>query len=52
MLDIIRASQISDVGIIAWNPLGPIDNLVYMLPKMCENSKGAQLDPDKIFGQG
>ena len=64
MLDIIWASQVSDVGIIACNSSGSMDNLVYMLPKMCEagrnnfasymkqNTKGAQRGLDKVFSQG
>ena len=64
MLDIIWASQVSDVGIISCNSSGSMDNLVYMIPKMCENgknnfssymkqnTKGAQRGLDKVFGQG
>ena len=63
MLDIIWNSQVSDVGIIACNSSGSMDNLVYMIPKMCEagknnfasyirgNGKGAQRGLDKVFGQ-
>ena len=64
MLDIIWASQVSDVGIIACNSSGSMDALVYMVPKMCENGKnnfssymksngkGAQRGLDRVFKQG
>jgi hypothetical protein len=64
MLDIIWASQVSDVGIIACNSSGSMDALVYMIPKMCEegrnnfasymksNGKGAQRGLDRVFKQG
>jgi hypothetical protein len=64
MLDIVWASQVSDVGIIACNSSGSMDALVYMLPKMCEsgrnnfasymksNGKGAQRGLDRVFKQG
>lgn len=63
MLDIVWASQVSDVGIIACNSSGSMDALVYMLPKMCEsgrnnfasymksNGKGAQRGLDRVFKQ-
>ena len=63
MLDIIWASQVSDVGIIACNSSGSMDALVYMLPLMCENgrnnfasyvkaqTRGAQRGLDKVFAQ-
>lgn len=63
MLDIIWASQVSDVGLIACNSSGAMDALVYMVPKMCEagrnnfasymrsNGKGAQRGLDRVFKQ-
>ncbi len=61
MLDIIWDTQVSDVGIITCNSSGAMDNLVYMLPKMCEegnnnfasymkgNKRPAQRGLDKTF---
>lgn len=37
MLNIIWDTVVSDVGIITCNSSTAMDNLVYMLPKMCEN---------------
>lgn len=63
MLDIIWASQVSDVGLIACNSSSSMDALVYMVPKMCEagrnnfasymrsNGKGAQRGLDRVFKQ-
>lgn len=63
MLDIIWASQVSDVGIIACNSSQSMDSLVYMVPLMCESGnnnfasymkkhgKGAQRGLDKVFAQ-
>ncbi len=64
MLDIIWATQVTDVGIVTCNAAAQMDNLVYMIPKMCEagnntfasyikgNSKSAQRALDKVFKQG
>lgn len=64
MLDIIWNSQVSDVGLIACNCSGNMDNLVYLIPKICESGKnnyssylkgnlrGAQKGLDKVFKQG
>ena len=64
MLDIIWASQVSDVGLIACNSSGNMDALVYLIPKICEsgnnnfssyvksNSRSAQRGLDKVFKQG
>lgn len=61
MLDIIWDTQVSDVGIITCNSSKQMDNLVYMLPKMCEegnnnfssymkaNKKAAQSRLDNVF---
>ncbi len=63
MLNIIWDTQVSDVGIITCNSSQQMDNLVYMIPKMCEqnnnnfasyvqkNRKGAQLRLDRVFKQ-
>ncbi len=64
MLDIIWSTQVSDVGIFTCNSSTQMDNLVYMIPKMCEagnntyssylqgNTKAAQRNLDKVFLQG
>ncbi len=64
MLNIIWDTQVSDVGIFTCNSSGQMDNLVYMIPKMCEsgsnsfesyfrkNSGAAQNGLDKTFKQG
>lgn len=61
MLNIIWDTQVSDVGIITCNSSKAMDNLVYMLPKMCEegntnfasymksNKKPAQRSLDQVF---
>lgn len=61
MLNIIWDTVVSDVGIITCNSSGAMDNLVYMLPKMCENgnnnfasymksnTRSAQRGLDKLF---
>ncbi|MBQ9781012.1 MAG: hypothetical protein IJW00_08715 [Clostridia bacterium] len=61
MLDIIWDTQVSDVGIITCNSSQAMDNLVYMIPKMCENGnnnfasymkankRSAQRGLDKVF---
>lgn len=61
MLDIIWDTQVSDVGIITCNSSTHMDNLVYMLPKMCEsgnnsfasymraNKNAAQRKLDNVF---
>ncbi len=63
MLNIIWNTQVSDVGIITCNSSGAMDNLVYMIPKMCEggnnnfasymksNRRAAQKGLDNVFGQ-
>ncbi len=63
MLNVIWNTQVTDVGIITCNSSGAMDNLVYMIPKMCEsgnnnfasymrtNKKAAQRNLDKVFGQ-
>ena len=62
MLNIIWDTVVSDVGIITCNSSTAMDNLVYMLPKMCENGnnnfasymrsnkRAAQGRLDKLFG--
>ncbi len=64
MLNIIWATQITDVGIITANASTTMDEMVYMLPKMCEagsntytsymkgKAKRAQDALDKVFKQG
>ncbi len=64
MLDIIWRTQVTDVGIVTCNSSTNMDNLVYMIPKMCEkgsntfasyvkgNSKNAQKQLDRVFKQG
>ena len=61
MLNIIWETVVSDVGIVACNSSTAMDNLVYMLPKMCEsgnnnfasymksNKRSAQRGLDRIF---
>lgn len=61
MLNIIWDTVVSDVGIITCNSSTAMDNLVYMLPKMCEsgnnnfssymrsNKRAAQGRLDKVF---
>ena len=61
MLDIIWETVVTDVGIVTCNSSPAMDNLVYMLPKMCEegnnnfasymkaNKRSAQRGLDKIF---
>ncbi len=61
MLNIIWDTVVSDVGIITCNSSGNMDNLVYMLPKMCENGnnnfasymkankRAAQAKLDRLF---
>lgn len=39
MLNIIWASQVTDVGLVFCNAATQMDALVYMVPKLCENSK-------------
>ncbi len=63
MLNVIWDTQVTDVGIITCNSSGQMDNLVYMIPKMCENGntnfasymkankKGAQRKLDDVFKQ-
>ena len=63
MLDIIWDSQVSDVGLIVCNCSTNMDNLVYLIPKICEsgrnnyasyvkgNSRSAQKALDKVFKQ-
>ena len=63
MLDLIWDTLVSDIGLIACNCDKTMDNLVYMIPKLCEsgentyasfvkgNSKGAQKALDRVFGQ-
>ncbi len=63
MLNIIWDTQVTDIGIITCNSSGSMDNLVYMIPKMCENGnnnfasymkankKSAQRGLDKVFKQ-
>ncbi len=64
MLDIIWATQTTDVGITVCNASTTMDEMVYMLPKMCEagsntytsymkgKAKRAQDAIDKVFKQG
>lgn len=64
MLDIIWDSQVSDVGLITCNCSSNMDNLVYLIPKICEsgtnnytsyvkgNVRSAQRALDKVFKQG
>ncbi len=64
MLDIIWATQTTDVGLIVCNASTAMDEMVYMLPKMCEagsntyssymkgKAKRAQDAIDKVFKQG
>ncbi len=64
MLDIIWASQTTDVGIVTCNSSGQMDTLVYMIPKMREagnntyssyiqrNGRSAQNGLDRVFKQG
>lgn len=63
MLDILWDTVISDIGMIACSSDRTMDNLVYMVPTICEsgknnyasfvksNTRGAQRALDKIFGQ-
>lgn len=63
MLEIIWASQTSDLGLVLCNCAPEMDALVYLLPNMCENprnqyssylkkyTRSAQRGLDKIFGQ-
>ncbi|MBE6557877.1 MAG: hypothetical protein E7661_02545 [Ruminococcaceae bacterium] len=41
MLNIIWDTVVSDVGIVTCNSSTAMDNLVYMLPKMCENGNNS-----------
>lgn len=64
MLNIIWDTVVSDVGIVTCNVSGSMDNLVYMLPKMCENGnnnfasymkankRSAQRALDNLFESG
>ncbi len=64
MLDIIWATQTTDVGIVVCNASTVMDEMVYMLPKMLEagnntytsymkgKAKRAQESIDKVFKQG
>lgn len=63
MLDIIWKSLVSDIGLVCCNSSGSMDNLVYMLPMICESPKknfssfmrsnkdSAQKGLDKVFKQ-
>lgn len=63
MLDMLWDTVISDIGMIACSSDKGMDNLVYMVPTICEsgknnyasfvksNTRGAQRALDKIFGQ-
>ena len=63
MLDIIWKSLVSDIGLVCCNCSGSMDNLVYMLPMICEspkknfssfmrsNKSSAQKGLDKVFKQ-
>ena len=42
MLEVIWDSMVSDVGIITCNCCKQMDNLVYMIPQMCEANKNTR----------
>ncbi len=61
MLNIIWASQVTDVGLVFCNASGSMDSLVYMIPQLCEspkkqfasfiksNKRNAQKGLDEVF---